>query len=434
MKYSRYNSFYTNSGINYIYNSKTGKVCELHSSFKCLMLNFLPEEIRDLHIEFYEFLCENEFIISDDIDEVEDVIIKANKLHSANDEFWLFVNPTMDCNFSCWYCYENKKESIMGKVIQKRIFRLLKNIANNMDLKIIHLSFFGGEPMLQFYNVVLPIIDNIIHISTSRKLKLETSFTTNGYLIDCHIIECLKERLDDCSFQITLDGDCSEHNKVRFQNFGEDSYNIIINNIKKLIFNDFYVRIRINCTNQNYYSIENIISDFEDLTEKQKKNLIFDFHQVWQDKANDRLEKHIESLRNIFNNKGFDFSKKYSINNMLSPCYADKENSVVVNYDGNIYKCTARNFDEENSEGIINSEGQLMWNKNHRKLITKDCLNIDTCFPCKIFPICLGGCSQHLRENNEVCVYSSEEIDMILKNKIEQAIINSKQKNDTPLN
>ena len=119
---------------------------------------------------------------------------------------------------------------------------------------------------------------------------------------------------------------------------------------------------------------------------------------------------------------------------MLSPCYADKENSVVVNYDGNIYKCTARNFDEENSEGIINSEGQLMWNKNHRKLITKDCLNIDTCFPCKIFPICLGGCSQHLRENNEVCVYSSEEIDMILKNKIEQAIINSKQKNDTPLN
>jgi len=394
------------------------------------MLNSLPEEIKDLHIEFYEFLLENEYIISDDIDEVDEVILKANKLRSANDEFWLFVNPTMDCNFCCWYCYEDKKESIMGKNIQDCIFRLLENIVNDKDLKIIHLSFFGGEPILQFYNVVLPIIDYAIHVSTSKKIKLETSFTTNGYLIDRHIVECLKDRLHDCSFQITLDGDCSEHNKVRFQNFGEDSYNIIINNIKMLIYNDFYVRIRINCTNQNYYSIENIISDFDDLTERQKKNLIFDFHQVWQDEANDRLGNHIESLRYIFDNRGFVVSRRYSINNMFSPCYADKENSVVVNYDGNIYKCTARNFDEKNSEGIINSEGRLIWNKNHRKMITKDSLNIEICFSCKIFPICLGGCSQHLRENNEVCVYSSEEIDLILKNKIEQAIVMSKRTSD----
>ena len=43
--------------------------------------------------------------------------------------FELIINPTLDCNFHCWYCYENHlKGSKMDEGIVSAITTLIRDI------------------------------------------------------------------------------------------------------------------------------------------------------------------------------------------------------------------------------------------------------------------------------------------------------------------
>ncbi|WP_081580599.1 SPASM domain-containing protein [Bergeyella zoohelcum] len=81
-----------------------------------------------------------------------------------------------------------------------------------------------------------------------------------------------------------------------------------------------------------------------------------------------------------------------------------------MNYDGNIFKCTARDFTSENSEGVIDDEGELIWND---KFYVRRNIKFSNapCLECKILPICNGSCSQHYIENigKGFCIYDFDE-------------------------
>ena len=44
---------------------------------------------------------------------------------------------------------------------------------------------------------------------------------------------------------------------------------------------------------------------------------------------------------------------------IYSPCYADRANSVIVNYNGDVYKCTACDFAKTKREGKLNEDGTI---------------------------------------------------------------------------
>ena len=48
-----------------------------------------------------------------------------------------------------------------------------------------------------------------------------------------------------------------------------------------------------------------------------------------------------------FINKGFATSSVLFMKGFRNSCYADKINQMTVNYDGGVYKCTARDFNEK---------------------------------------------------------------------------------------
>ena len=76
-----------------------------------------------------------------------------------------------------------------------------------------------------------------------------------------------------------------------------------------------------------------------------------------------------------------------------SRCYADKDNHISVNYNGDLYKCTARDFTPDNREGRLEPDGTLAWN-DRRALRDRIRYGNETCRACRIFPLCHGGCSQ----------------------------------------
>ena len=105
---------------------------------------------------------------------------------------------------------------------------------------------------------------------------------------------------------------------------------------------------------------------------------------------------------------------KTSAEKVINPthCYADHENCIVINYTGDLYKCTARDFTPQLREGVLMPDGTLKWNDRYKKRMAIK-HGISLCHACRLFPICHGGCSQSKMENDgkETCLYHYSEYD-----------------------
>lgn len=58
----------------------------------------------------------------------------------------LIIMPTEACNFRCVYCYQEFKAKSMAPRVVAGVMNLLTRRAPELDY--LHLSWFGGEPLL----------------------------------------------------------------------------------------------------------------------------------------------------------------------------------------------------------------------------------------------------------------------------------------------
>ncbi|MEM9916713.1 MAG: radical SAM protein [Bacteroidota bacterium] len=364
------------------------------------------------HPGFYKELLDHGFILNNQVDEIEELKKLSLEVDSNASTYLLTINPTMGCNFKCWYCYETHiAGSKMEEPIIEKILRFLENQKNdNPQLKHFSMAFFGGEPLIYYRQAVVPLLKGAKKIFQDSDVQFRSSFTTNGYLLDQEKIDFLKDHHVG-GMQITLDGNKEFHNKVRYVNTEKGSYEKIISNIKLLVRNGLGVTMRINYTNDNFFSCMEIADDFADLEVEFKKKILVDFHQVWQDEGHENVSTRPGVEK--FSAAGFSVrSKATNLNNVRDSCYADKRNSATFNYNGEVFKCTARDFTTENSLGILTNDGYIQWKEEYERRQTAKFHNAP-CFECKLMPICNGGCSQHAYEHldkkEDYCVFGFNE-------------------------
>ena len=85
------------------------------------------------------------------------------------------------------------------------IKKLIDNILRNGNLKHFDLSWFGGEPLMYFEEVVYPISSYLLKRSNECGITFSNSITTNGFLLNPSMIKkCVEINLNH--YQITLDG------------------------------------------------------------------------------------------------------------------------------------------------------------------------------------------------------------------------------------
>lgn len=191
----------------------------LHNTFVMISpmaYNMLCNSVDNLKKDFprvYASLVENKMLIDDEVEEL-DIIRYRNKVDTFyNRNFNLTLLPSLDCNLRCWYCYEDHiRNSRMGKDVQKSIILLVKNKIHNKEIDSLSLDFYGGEPLLDFYDIAYPVSKSLKSLCEESNIPFTTFFTTNGSLIDDDIIDKLAEL--NPSFQITLDGYKEKHNKI----------------------------------------------------------------------------------------------------------------------------------------------------------------------------------------------------------------------------
>ena len=415
MKYSKFNNFFNYEDKKIGYNAFSNEFLlldpELFDILEASKRENDFDELNNIHPEFYNHLIEIGFIIQNDVDEIENVKKLVREIDFENETtYQLTINPTMNCNFKCWYCYETHIKA--SKMSQETILSVTKFVDNLLieksKLEHFHLSWFGGEPLLYFDKTVKPILQNIHPKMADKNIRFTSSFTTNGLLISQKMLDICKE-FGVNHFQITLDGHRERHNQVRYISKEKGSYDEIVNNIILCLKNELSVSVRLNISEVTIDTLPNIIDDFINISENEKKFMNFSFHEVWQEKKD--IHSDIQSIVELFREKGFNtLYKGVNLDTVRNSCYADKKNHATLNYNGEVFKCTARDFESKSKEGDLDENGVIVWNEKfenrmNSKFKNKPCLN------CSIMPICNGGCSQQAIEHAgvEYCVHNFDE-------------------------
>lgn len=415
MKRSFYNKIFPYGNKYILYNAASdGIIVLLPRIYKLLTETTNITTLQDIHPDLYTALLTDKFIIDDNIDEPESIISQWEKEDTSPQDYSIIINPTMDCNLHCWYCYEHHfAHSKMSEKIMNIVKKHIKNKIDEGNLRRLSLSFFGGEPLLYFEETVAPLLQDIKEMCDKKGIVLNIDFTTNGVLLTEKVIDELR-KYSSVSFQITLDGDELRHNEIRKTKNNESTYKTIIKHIIQCVYTDFNILVRLNYTRRNADTFVNIIKHFRDISEEKKKNIAFSFHKVWQEDPDPGTEETINDARNWFQKEGLRINRPMI--ESKGRCYADKQNHIVINYNGDLYKCTAVNFLRENREGVLSNNGDLIWNQRYTQRMSVKYKN-NTCKKCILFPICHGGCTQDaLIYNKDGCLrnYSKEEKEKIL--------------------
>lgn len=388
-----------------LYNSFTNTYLLLSPQLRDAIKYKTVSEIKINHSELFKQLVRTECLIEQNTDEPTLLKNRILQVDRNSKMYHLTINPTINCNFKCWYCYEeHNPKSKMDQRTLNNTKDWISKIASNPDIKHYSLTFFGGEPLLFYWEVALPIIEHYRKLlGLNKKIDSFISFTTNGYLLNEKMIQSLKENQVQ-SFQITLDGTKDDHDNTRYPYKGGRSFDKIVNNIIYLLNHDFQVILRINYTKKNASKIHEIIPLFSSLCNEAKMRLSVNFQQVWQDKSDsnseDKTPEYINKCIELFEESNIVTSHRYH-NYVWNSCYADKQNEAVINYNGDVFKCTARDFTRQNRAGYLSDEGTIIWDEEKRKIREDIRFTKPQCHSCRIAPICGGSCSQRHLENIE---------------------------------
>lgn len=394
MKQSKYNCILQDNTGMVIYNAATDQLVALTPQLANIFNEgkAAPVKVKAQHAELYDHLLQKGIFVCDDADETETYIRKREEYERSSGEYTITINPTLACNMSCWYCYESHKNMpAMSADVKQSVLLLIDKLLADNKLKKLNLSFFGGEPLLYFDKVVVDIINHAKMQCKAFDAKLSIHFTTNAYLLTDNVLKHLEGL--DVSFQITIDGGKQVHDSVRKTKGGEPTYARIVEHIHQTLSRGFSVGVRFNYTAKSIPSFIDVVKDFSHLQQEQKQLVNFTFQRVWQDNEGDasQVEQQVEHIERAFEQAGLFVNNAKSY--IVPYCYADDVNTAVVNYNGDLFKCTARDFATKSKEGTLAADGTLRWNERLRKRMSIR-HGSDTCLQCRIYPICHGGCSQ----------------------------------------
>jgi uncharacterized protein len=362
--------------------------------------SLIKNDLSSISCDVSSELRNEGYLCNDDLHEEYILLYRNRRFRYTSNYARITIIPTLNCNFSCWYCYESHFKSKMTPKGIKSAIIFCKDVISRNNIKTFHLDWFGGEPLLYFNEIIKPISLTLKDFCKQENVVFFNSITTNGYLISSDMIEDIK-KIELKTFQITLDGSPYYHNKTRFTDKDNDTYHKIIKNISILCNNikDIEMSLRINYTPANIKTLELIADDFS----SDIRNKIKVIPQlVWQFKSgNNPVFGLINEKLKLFKEKGY---KTMSSIALPSYCYVERINQFVINYDLSLYKCTARDFKNKDfSIGSIDRKGKFTPTNRFFDYFDSSQIETKECLECNFLPSCLGSCLQKRIEGSHVC-------------------------------
>ena len=150
------------------------------------------------------------------------------------------IHVTKKCNMKCLYCYEDDKTS---SYTWEQIKEFIDNLIKYRTSDVFSIEFLGGEPMLEWDFIQKAY--EYIEIEYNKVVNVTGyTITTNGTIFNDHIMRYLKDN-KKISIAISLDGTKWANQLRILKENNHNSYDVVVNNIKKLHENDLHVNVHI---------------------------------------------------------------------------------------------------------------------------------------------------------------------------------------------
>ena len=337
-------------------------------------------------------------IIEDNFNELDYIAYCRNNSKYNTNSFALTIAPTLACNFRCKYCFENHSKEVMTDSSQKAILDFSEEyIKNAHDFSV---TWYGGEPLLA-RDIIFSLSEKFQELCKINNVNYNAFIITNGSLIEDRDLELFK-KYNIRGAQVTIDGPKEIHDKRRINIKKESTYETIIENINKLLNNEYDVIARVNIDKDNIEYIDDLLTNLKERIDKYSE-LKIDFGKV---SVFTEICKTIES--SCFDNEQYaqtmlplyekTINMGFTVNKMtvyptvkFNYCCADYTTSFVVDVNGNLYKCWNHVGNISESCGSVKEKDKII-NPTFLKWIQRDPLLFQKCRDCNMLPICMGGC------------------------------------------
>lgn len=151
---------------------------------------------------------------------------------------------TYACNLKCEHCLAAARDKLPNELSLGEVKSVIDQLS---EMKVFNICFLGGEPLMRE--------DFLEILEYAASSKIGISFSTNGTLINDHIIKAL-EKIDIFKAQVSLDGLEETHNKIRGVNF---SFQAVIQAIKKLTKSGIRVEVSTTVNKLNLQELDDLI-------------------------------------------------------------------------------------------------------------------------------------------------------------------------------
>ena len=200
MIWSKYSYLFQEGDRFYLYNSLSNSAKELDRDSYTLLCK-QSEKKNDINISdegLKEILMKMKVIVDNDHDAFLRFKYRTLLRRFANTHLSLTINPTLDCNFACPYCFEGKHPQVyMSDQVEEDVVSFVKR---HEMVKSLNVVWFGGEPLLAF-NRMKSLTQKFLNMD----LVYEAGMITNGYLLTDRVIDHLTD-MKIKSIQVTVDG------------------------------------------------------------------------------------------------------------------------------------------------------------------------------------------------------------------------------------
>lgn len=339
-----------------------------------------------------ETLARLGILVADPDRELEEMRGIIEQVDDRTRIFKAIVVLNLECNLDCGYCYEGEFRG--GQQMSEATAQLLVDVligdrlSKGMDVS---LSFYGGEPLLS-RDLIRRISEPLLAAAREHQVRYSFTLVTNGTLLTREVaLELLPLGFSGAKF--TLDGPAKVHDLQRPYASGAGSFATIVDNLAE-VWDLVPIQLGGNFQQENYREFPLLLDELKGrgITPEKLAQVLFtpvtpqagcsEYTSGCACSDAPWLTEALVFLREAILSRGYATSKPH-----LSACVVEVKHSMVVNWDGSLYKCPTFMAYRDLSIGSlacgVTDYGASHHLRNWRK---------ERCLECPYLPLCFGGC------------------------------------------
>lgn len=371
-------------------------------------LKELDRDERSLVAQFVSGL----FILPDEFDEEAFIADSHAQARASRRLKTIVIAPTMRCNMSCHYCFENKTEQCLSASLQNSLVERVSADLHGFDG--LHVQWFGGEPLLEM-EAIRRLTAKLRSTCDTAGKTYSAEVVTNGVLLDAKVASDLAA-LGVGEAQVTLEGARRLHDKVRFTSGHEGTFEQVLQGISSASpFIKINVRVHV-----APYNVDSVLELLDVLSERKLQRCIgrVYFSPLFNYRTQDSKIQFRVEPRKFYGSEEFaasqirllevaaarGFNTGDPLNASYALCVAMLDGTEVFGPSGAIAKCYLDTNEQDKAfdslQGSGRSEAVLQQWTGYDYRADAECV------ACQFSPVCLGGCPtqrMHRADKDLVC-------------------------------